>query len=134
LSIEEFKSWLRPDPNSMQQFKCLACNRSYALSNKGISAINETHGHTKVSQHQERLRKKRKSIFHTKIKSTPIYQQSMHHQPTNHPHPPTSLPLLTRLPLPTPKTRMNDWLKTFRQSSEIAPGPDKGLLYYYKMV
>ena len=54
LSIEEFKSWLRPDSNSTQPFKCLACNRSYALSNKG-SAVNGTHGYTKLPQHQENL-------------------------------------------------------------------------------
>ena len=51
----EFKSWLRPDPNSTQRFNGLACNRPYALLNKGISAINGTHGHTKVPQHQENL-------------------------------------------------------------------------------
>ena len=55
LSIEEFKSWLRPDPNSTQRFKCLACNRFYALSNKETKSINGTHGHTKVPQHQENL-------------------------------------------------------------------------------
>ena len=55
LSIVEFKSWLRPDPNSTQRLKYLACNRPYALLNKGISAINGTHGHTKVPQHQENL-------------------------------------------------------------------------------